>query len=227
MKNVGDLREAPYNPRRISHDQLERLGKSMKEFGDLSGIVVNVRTGLIVSGHQRRKRLEPDWEIKKEPFIDKTGTVAMGHIVTPWGLWTYREVDWSENKEKMANIAANKHGGVFDEDKIAEELVALDDGQNDMDLTGFDADELKEVALGGAGAGAGDEKGDVKFSEELGEENNYIVLKFSTETDWLQVQSLLKLDSVYSKRRNGKPWSKGVGRVVDGVTAIEQIRAAT
>ena len=61
----------------------------------------------------------------------------------------------------------------------------------------------------------------------LGEENNYIVLKFSTETDWLQARSVLGLESVHSKRRNGKPWSKGVGRVVDGVNAIEQIRGST
>lgn len=224
MKKVGDLKDAPYNPRRITHDQLERLGKAMEEFGDLSGIVVNVRTGLIVSGHQRRKRLDPEWEIKKEAMTDKTGTVAIGHVVTPWGLWTYREVDWPEKKERLANIAANKHGGAFDEDRIAEELVALDDGETDMDLTGFDADELKEMAL--AGAGGEPAPGDVKFSEELGEESNYIVMKFSTETDWLQAQSVLNLESVYSKRRNGKPWSKGVGRVVDGVKAIEQIRGS-
>jgi hypothetical protein len=28
------------------------------------------------------------------------------------------------------------------------------------------------------------------------------------------------LESVYSKRKNGKPWSKGVGRVVDGTDAL-------
>ena len=51
-------------------------------------------------------------------------------------------------------------------------------------------------------------------------ESNYIVLKFNKDIDFLQIEQILELESVYSKRKNGKPWSKGVGRVVDGTDAL-------
>ena len=105
------------------------LGKSMQEFGDLSGIVVNVRTGRMIGGHQRVKHLDPSWPIKKESHEDVIGTVALGHIETPWGRWQYREVDWDEQKEKAANVAANQHGGQFDLPLLSDILLDLDDGQ--------------------------------------------------------------------------------------------------
>jgi ParB-like chromosome segregation protein Spo0J len=36
--SVKDLKAAPYNPRTITEEKLAALGKSMKEFGDLSGV---------------------------------------------------------------------------------------------------------------------------------------------------------------------------------------------
>jgi len=66
--------------------------------------------------------------------------------------------------------------------------------------------------------------GEVVFSTELDSNSQYVVLKFEKHVDWLQVKTLLGLESTYSKRANGKPWSKGIGRVVDGVEAIEKIK---
>ena len=99
---VADLTPAPYNPRKITPKQLDMLGKSMKEFGDLSGIVKNIRTGKLVGGHQRLKHFDPTWIITKEPREDETGTVAQGQIETPFGSWSYREVDWPEKREMAA-----------------------------------------------------------------------------------------------------------------------------
>ena len=145
-KTVGDLRPAPYNPRKISKRQAQMLAKSLAEFGDLSGIVVNRKTGNVVGGHQRLKLFDPKWPIiKVEQPVDAMGTVATGHIETPWGRWSYRDVEWPEGKEKAANIAANKQGGDFSIPELKELLVELDDGGFDLDLTGFDEGELKDL----------------------------------------------------------------------------------
>ena len=117
----------------------------MREFGDLSGIVFNVRTNRLVSGHQRIKKLDPSWKIVKDPVTDNLRTVALGHIATPFGRWQYREVDWEEKKELAANIAANKHGGEWDYPLLKDILVSLDDGAFDLGLTGFDEAELKAM----------------------------------------------------------------------------------
>jgi len=163
-EKVGDLKPAPFNPRRISEKKLTALGKAMREFGDLGGVVVNVRTNRIVGGHQRVKNLQPDWEITKKASKDKTGTVAAGTIQTPWGPFGYREVDWDEKKEKAANIAANAHGGDWDQAKLRGLVAELNDGDMDMDIVGFDEEELKKLIAeggggcrrrGGGGAGGG------------------------------------------------------------------------
>lgn len=135
---VKDLKPASYNPRKITDKKLDMLGKSMKEFGDLSGIVFNRQTGNLIGGHQRLKHLQPEWEIVKGKDDD-------GYIKTPFGNWGYREVDWDEKKEIAANIAANKHGGEFDMVKLKDLLVEIDDGSVDMELTGFDEHELQDI----------------------------------------------------------------------------------
>jgi hypothetical protein len=140
---VGDLVPAPYNPRKITEKQLGMLKKSMSEFGDLSGVVVNVRTGRLIGGHQRTKNLDKSWPIIKQPHVDKVGTVALGYIDTPAGRWQYREVDWTEKKEAAANVSANKQGGEFDLPLLKEIILNIDDGAFDMELTGFNSHELE------------------------------------------------------------------------------------
>lgn len=144
-EQVKGLKPADYNPRTISAAQLKALKKAMAEFGDLGGIVVNLATGNLISGHQRVKHLKPEWFIYKEPASDKTGTVATGYIETPWGRWAYREVDWPHEKEMAANVAANQHGGQF-EDEGLKKLLAQVAGLNfDLTLTGFDLEEINEL----------------------------------------------------------------------------------
>jgi hypothetical protein len=142
-ETVLNLKPAPYNPRKITEKQLGMLKKSMAEYGDLSGIVVNIKTGNMVGGHQRTKNFDPSWPIVKQPHKDKTGTVALGYIETPAGRWTYREVNWTEKKEAAANVAANKHGGEFDMPKLKDIIINLDDGSMDMELIGFNSHELE------------------------------------------------------------------------------------
>ena len=144
-KAVKDLNQAPYNPRKISDKQLQILNKSMREYGDLSGIVFNVATNNIVGGHQRTKVLNPEAIIQKESYQDDTGTTAIGYIITSEGKFSYREVNWTEQKEKAANIIANKAGGEWDFTKLKDLIEELDNGQFDLELTGFDAEEIENL----------------------------------------------------------------------------------
>jgi len=80
------------------------------------------------------------------------------------------------------------------------------------------------IPLSGIRGKAQDDKGKVEFSEFLNEEHNYVVLYFETDVDWKQALTLLGLKTVSSKRTNGKPWSKGVGRVLNGPETLDKIR---
>ena len=165
-QTVADLRPAGYNPRVITAEQQRMLKESLQEYGDLSGIVFNTRTGRLVGGHQRTKQLDPSWAIVKEPTIDSTGTTAHGYVDTPTGRLVYREVDWTEQKEKAANIAANKMGGMFDDDLLSQLMQELNDQGYNMDLTGFMGDELKDLLDDGKKDNLGEEDPVVEPVEE-------------------------------------------------------------
>jgi site-specific DNA-methyltransferase (adenine-specific)/site-specific DNA-methyltransferase (cytosine-N4-specific) len=75
----------------------------MAEFGDLSGITYNLRTGELVAGHQRMGQIRQRWgDLAIEPLADDHG-----QIVTPAGVFPVRFVDWPKTKQRAANIAAN------------------------------------------------------------------------------------------------------------------------
>jgi hypothetical protein len=142
IKKLSELKPAAYNPRTITEKALAGLKYSMQEFGDISGVVFNVKTGNLVGGHQRTKILNSinDGEVTKTPFFDETGTVAQGYIITQEGTrFNYREVDWSEAKEKTANIEANnKHiSGDWDTAGLAEVLLSIEE-ETDFEKLGID-----------------------------------------------------------------------------------------
>lgn len=163
---AADLRGSGYNPRTISNEKLTMLKSAMKEYGDLGGIVFNRKTGRLISGHQRGKNLDKSWPIIKQDHTDATGTVAIGYIETPEGKFSYREVAWDETKERAANIAANQHGGMFDDELLAQLLQELNDCGYDMSLTGFDEQELKDLLNAGKEETLGEEDPEVEPIEE-------------------------------------------------------------
>lgn len=146
---LADLKGARYNPRTITPLQLKKLQKSFERFGDLSGVVFNVHSGVLISGHQRTKTIKD----KKTRIVktlknrkpDNQGTMAIGYIEVhePDGSITkipYREVNWSDKlAEKAANIAANAAGGEFDQAKLGSIMAELEQGQFDIELTSLDS----------------------------------------------------------------------------------------
>lgn len=79
---ISDLKPAPYNPRKIFTDALEGLKRSLKRFGDLSGIVFNKRTGH--AGHQRVKALTDEYgegvELKDGKLWTEDGQIPVREV---------------------------------------------------------------------------------------------------------------------------------------------------
>lgn len=149
-KTVSDLRDDPFNPRKITADSGSRLERSMRSFGDLSGIVLNVRNGQLVGGHQRKNNLPPDAPIRYTEKFDKPtqhGTVAIGFIQVDDEWWAYREVDWDEVTHRQANIAANNPNvqGEFEYTILADVMGELAGQGADTTLTGFDDGQTESI----------------------------------------------------------------------------------
>lgn len=141
----------PKNPRRISEEQLRQLAKSVREFGDLGGFVWNRRLKRLVGAHQRQKVMPPASQIVVERTYKKPtaqGTVAEGYVLLEGERFAYREVDWPESKDTAANLAANQHGGDFQWMDVSAMLKELNAQQYDLDLLGFNPDELHNLIAG-------------------------------------------------------------------------------
>jgi hypothetical protein len=82
---TSQIKEAPYNPRKISEESLDGLSGSLKKFGYVEPIIWNKKTQHIVGGHQRFKVL------KKENVKDVQVIV----------------VDLDEIEEKALNLTLN------------------------------------------------------------------------------------------------------------------------
>lgn len=119
--------------------------------------------------------------------------------------------DLTEEQLKELLIKDNLH----DFGKWDNKIIKDDWDLNVLTNWGFDTSKL---------IGAQHLPGEIIFSPELDDQSNYVLLKFSKDTDWLHIQTILGLEAVYGKRGNGKPWAKGTGRVVDGLKAIKNIK---
>lgn len=145
---IKDLNPNPRNPRKADQRRLELLAKSLIEFGSLDGFIYNSRTKRLVSAHQRQKVIPNDARIIIDQKYEKPtpqGTIAVGYVEYLGERHPYRQVDWPEEKESAALIAANKGAGEWDLPKLQEFVVELDSSNFDLDLTMFDSDELKNL----------------------------------------------------------------------------------
>jgi hypothetical protein len=126
--SMDEIKPADYNPRIISDPESNALDYSMKEFGDISGITWNRQTGNLVTGHQRYNRLvEKYGKLTFGRLINgRRDIISEGNVPTGYDL---REVDWPEDKELAANLAANSHTnqGKWDLEAMPELLAKLED----------------------------------------------------------------------------------------------------
>lgn len=148
MQQLNDLNPAEYNPRIMTAADYAALKNSILEFGDLSGLVYNQGTGNLVGGHQRKEAYsELGGAIEIIEVLDQpnsVGTVERGFVSIGDEKYTYRVVNWPIEKEKAANIAANKIQGEWDDEKLAQLIYELKDDPA-LQNTGFSENEVTAV----------------------------------------------------------------------------------
>ena len=195
-KELSWLKPYANNPR-DNESAVEPVAKSIKEFGFKVPIVAT-SDGEIINGHTRFKA-------SKRLGLEKVPVIIAD--------------DLTDEQIKAFRLADNKVSEFsnWNEDKLRDELKQLE-----MDMTefGFEFTELTELL---EEEKEKEQEPEIKFTEELGEESNYIVLKFDTSVDWLLLESLFDLPRVHALASKAGRERKGVGRVVDGVEFIDVI----
>lgn len=136
----------PYarNARTHSPEQVQQIASSIREFGFTNPVLIDSEGG-IIAGHGRCMAAA----LLK---MDKVPTIELGYL--------------TETQKKAYILADNKlalNAG-WDEDMLALELKELEELNFDLDLTGFNMDEIDQLLNleehGGGQEGEGDEEGD-------------------------------------------------------------------
>ena len=195
-KELSWLKPYANNPR-DNESAVEPVANSIKEFGFKVPIVAT-SDGEIINGHTRFKA-------SKLLGLEKVPVIIAD--------------DLTDEQIKAFRLADNKVSefSKWNEDKLRDELKQL---EMDMAEFGFEFAELTELL---EEEKEKEQEPEIKFTEELGEESNYIVLKFDTSVDWLLLESLFDLPRVHALASKAGRERKGVGRVVDGVEFIDVI----
>ena len=122
---VNKLIPATYNPRKDlkpNDEEYIKIKNSIENFGFVSPLVIN-KDMTVIGGHQRLK------------VLIELGYTEIECIV----------VDLDKTSEKALNIALNKIQGDWDEEKLESLLKELKTENFDLDLTGFNSEEINDL----------------------------------------------------------------------------------
>ena len=126
VMRLADIKPAEYNPRvrltEVDHEY-KALKASIDEFGLVVPLIVNEKTGILISGHQRLN-------VMLAEGVEETEVVI---------------VNMEPEKEKALCIALNKISGQWDYGALADILEELRDSPVDILATGFSDDEIADL----------------------------------------------------------------------------------
>lgn len=113
------------NPRQINEAGLEKLQRSVEEFGFINPIIAQRGTNMVIAGHQRLKAAQ---------------AAGLAEVPVVW-------LDVDDVTAKAYNIADNRiaEESEWDFGPLADLLAELDNGAFDLSLTGFDEDEIERM----------------------------------------------------------------------------------
>ncbi len=123
---LAKISPARYNPRKAlqpTDKAYQDIRRSLEHFGLVDPLVWNKRSGNLVGGHQR-------YAVLKDLGVERVRV---------------RVVDLPPNEDRALNVALNRITGEWDFPKLTELLVALDAGDLDVGLTGFDEAQVKDL----------------------------------------------------------------------------------
>ena len=201
-KPIKELKPYKKNAKKHSKEQVEQIANSIKEFGFTQPVIID-KNNSVIAGHGRILGA-------KKAGLKEVPTVMLDEL-TEEQVKAYRLVDNKLNESE------------WDTKLLNEELQELwDEGEIDMAMFDFKIDAMldEEVEI----------EPEIPFTEILNEENNYIVLKFNNKVDWINAMGVLGIEKVkaHPTKKNGNKKSfgdrAGVGRVIDGVIALERMR---
>lgn len=144
----SEINFASYNPRTISEEARKKLKKNLQTVGLLGGVVWNMRSGNLVSGHQKVSIMDA-----VNRYDAETGANDYEFRV--------EVVDFDDKTEKEQNLFMNNRAvqGTYDDDMLRELLQGID-----YTNAGFDNTDMQLLGLG--------DFGDYDMGDMFGDDGN-------------------------------------------------------
>jgi len=198
---LKDIKPNPNNPRLVKDDRFKKLVNSIDKFPEMMELrpMIIDENSVILGGNMRYKALK---ELKRTEIPDS---------------WVKRADELTDEQKRQFIIKDNVGFGEHDWEMLANEwdVEELNDWGLDVPFTDDDIEEMSNP---------NNINTENIFANELDAESNYLVLKFDKDIDWIQAKTIFGLQTETARRANGKEWSKGVGRVLNGAVAINKLR---
>jgi len=195
--NTGQIEGVPKNPRFIKDYRYHKLKQSIVEDPEM----LDLRELLVFP--------------MKEKFVVIAGNQRLAvcrELKFKETLCKILPADTPIEKLKRYIIKDNVSFGESDYELLANEWD--EDQLSDWGLEIPDFEKVQE----------NEHVGEYNLASELTSKMNYIVLVFENKTDWNNALSIFDLETEKTLRKNGKEWARGIGRVINGSSAINKIR---
>lgn len=186
-RNIEQLKGYDKNPRKFTQKGLEDLRKSLENCGDANIITINA-DNTVLGGHARL-------QVMKELRYKEVDVKVPDRLLTE-----------KECQEVVIRLNANT-AGEWDLEKLEAyfEIEEINNWGLDVEINKEEMDkEIKE------------DKPELEFTEELLEEQNYIVLTFNNKCDWMTCCELLDIKTVKTPDSKKGYERAGIGRVFRG-----------
>lgn len=208
IKTLADLKPDSRNARKHNPRNIGMITESLGRVGAARSIVID-EDGNILAGNGTVEALA-EVGIHKVKVVETDGEEIVA--VMRKGLSP-------EQKIELA-LADNRTAELAEWDPVVLEELSVEIPEIIGEF--FRENELDQI-LGELIESEVEEEVEIEFSEIMDEANNYIVLLFDNEIDWISAKTIFGLKTVSSYRTNGKPWSQGIGRVLNGPKVLEKL----
>ena len=202
---IDSLKPYDKNARKHNKKDIAAIAASIREFGFLDPVGIWSDKNLIVEGHGRV-------QAAKQCGMTEVPCIRLD--------------DLTDEQRRAYTLAHNKTAEMSGWLKDVLDIELNDITDIDMEKFGFKTSKKLVTAL--------DEMldeyepGEVQFAQFVDETSQYVVLKFNNDFDWNNALNIFRLrkekpySTATSGRENGMQ-SVGLGRVIDGVKAIQLI----
>jgi hypothetical protein len=169
---ISDLKPHPGNPRKHPDKAIDRLVKSIKEYGWTNPILVS-QDNYILAGHARLKAAEKAG-LEKIPviYLPLSGDIALAYMIADNKLQDLTEWDFP---------------------KLKDLLVEIDTGAFDIEVTGFDQIEIEDLLNYNVTSDRSDR--DKRFQDGLKDNRIAVTFFCKNREEYNLILKLLKVES--------------------------------